>query len=236
MGQRAAPRTAGHPERGRDTCGSEGQPPATEALVRWPPEGPAARKCSAAGAPHGPSASTKRISPSYCCSPSPDDRRRLNCVSASCSPRRAPAPAPLAHQPPPLAHPRHTRPISVALVSYRAARGLAAAAAIAWHLAITPAVAAAVTTARRRTVAARLPVSRARIASTHRRRGAPSKPDPGSRVPETSDSHPGPGRMCALRAAPRPSHSVHAITRGQTYKLYRVSCPESRLLAVAWMR
>ena len=43
VGRRAAPRTAGHPSRGRDTCGSEGQPPAAEALVRWPPEGPAAR-------------------------------------------------------------------------------------------------------------------------------------------------------------------------------------------------
>ena len=43
MGRRAAPRTAGRPWRGRDTCGSEGQPPATVALVRWPPEGPAAR-------------------------------------------------------------------------------------------------------------------------------------------------------------------------------------------------
>ena len=43
VGRRAAPRTAGRPWRGRDTCGSEGQPPATVAPVRWPPEGPAAR-------------------------------------------------------------------------------------------------------------------------------------------------------------------------------------------------
>ena len=43
VGRRAAPRTAGHPSRGRDTCGSEGQPPAAVAPVRWPPEGPAAR-------------------------------------------------------------------------------------------------------------------------------------------------------------------------------------------------
>ena len=43
VGRRAAPRTAGRPWRGRDTCGSEGQPPAAVAPVRWPPEGPAAR-------------------------------------------------------------------------------------------------------------------------------------------------------------------------------------------------
>ena len=39
VGRRAAPRTAGHPSRGRDTCGSEGQPPATGpralATRRW---------------------------------------------------------------------------------------------------------------------------------------------------------------------------------------------------------
>ena len=32
VGQRAAPRTAGHPERGRDTCGSEGRSPPRQAL------------------------------------------------------------------------------------------------------------------------------------------------------------------------------------------------------------
>ena len=33
VGRRAAPRTAGHPSRGRDTCGSEGRSPPRQALV-----------------------------------------------------------------------------------------------------------------------------------------------------------------------------------------------------------
>ena len=49
MGQRAAPRTAGRPERGRDTCGSEGQSPPRRAL----PQALATRRACCLKARHG---------------------------------------------------------------------------------------------------------------------------------------------------------------------------------------
>ena len=93
------------------------------------------------------------------------------------------APAPLAHQPPPLARPLHPRSVNIALAGHRTARRLAAAAAVAAaatsravatrSLAITPIVTAAVITARRSTVTRLAAPSAAARLATRRRTAAP---------------------------------------------------------------
>ena len=49
VGRRAAPRTAGHPSRGRDTCGSEGRSPPRRAMLRRYVR---SKSNAAAGMPH----------------------------------------------------------------------------------------------------------------------------------------------------------------------------------------
>ena len=95
VGRRAAPRTAGHPSRGRDTCGSEGRSPPRRAL----PHALATRRaCSSEGPPQVPLvAHTQKPSPQPPSPGPPGQRPRASslgplssCWSAACAPLRRP--------------------------------------------------------------------------------------------------------------------------------------------------
>ena len=117
VGRRVAPRTAGHPSRGRDTCGSEGQFPPRRAMLlalctlkeqhcsrNAPPQVPltAYKPACASSLKADPDAAERPLTPhsalcrfclDWCGAPAFPPRRRLRCFPCFAVAALAPAPS-----------------------------------------------------------------------------------------------------------------------------------------------